>query len=99
MPVGRTSVSELADNQYMWGLLLMSNRRENDRYLDVTFRVKRRGSLIIRLKTIKSRENIFCYLSFYLHCSFFGPLVIMTSTIVSLSPQINEEISSRRASR
>ena len=40
---------------------------------------QRRGSLMVRLKAIKSREDIFCYLSSYLHCSFLYYLVIVTS--------------------
>ena len=49
-----------------------------DRYSNITFQIKRRGQLIVRLKAIESRKDIFCYLSFYLHCSFFWQLVIVT---------------------
>ena len=34
--------------------------------------------MIIRLKAIKFREDVICYLSFYLYCSFFWQLVIIT---------------------
>ena len=44
----------------------------------ITLQVKRRSLLIVRLKVIKSREDIFCYLSSYLHCSFLWHLVIVT---------------------
>ena len=47
---------------------LMNNE---DRCSGITLRVKRKGQLIVRLKAIKSREDTFCYLSSYLHCSFF----------------------------
>ena len=33
--------------------------------------------MIVRLKAIKSREDTFRYLSFYLHCSFLWHLVII----------------------
>ena len=39
--------------------------------------------MIVRLKAIKSREDTFCYLSFYLHCSFLWQLVIVTSIVSS----------------
>ena len=39
--------------------------------------------MIVRLKAIKSRENTFCYLSFYLHRSFFWHLVIVKFIILS----------------
>ena len=48
-----------------------------DRYSDITLRVKCRGQLIVRLKAIKSREDTFCYLSSYLHRSFLWHLVII----------------------
>ena len=38
---------------------------------------------MIKLKAIKSREDTFYYLSFYLHCSFFWQLIIITSIISS----------------
>ena len=38
-----------------------------------------KGSLLVKLKAIKSREDIFCYLSSYLHRSFLYHLVIVTS--------------------
>ena len=49
-----------------------------------------RGELIVRLKAIKSREDIFCYLSSYLHCSFLWHLVIVTfiHSIIKLSSQM-----------
>ena len=33
--------------------------------------IKCKGCLIEKLKAIKSRKDIFCYLSFYLHCGLF----------------------------
>ena len=47
---------------------LINNR---NKYSSITFQVKYIDGLIVRLKTIKSREDTFCYLSFYLYCSFF----------------------------
>ena len=41
-------------------------------WMNVFFKSKRRSLLIVRLKTIKSGENIFCYLFFYLRS--LGPL-------------------------
>ena len=83
MAVRRASVHELADDQCVcgWGkgLMLQSNGRESDRYLDETLQVNRRGSSIVRLKALESREDIFCYLFFYLHRSFLFHLVIVTS--------------------
>ena len=38
-----------------------------------------RGLLIVRLKAIKSKEDIFCYLSSYLHRSFLCHFIIVTS--------------------
>ena len=46
---------------------LMNNE---DRCSGKTLRIKRRDQLIVRLKAIESREDTFCYLSSYLHCSF-----------------------------
>ena len=57
----------------------MNNREENDRCSDVILRVKRRGFLIVRLKAIEFRGDIFFYLSSYFHCSFFDHLIIITS--------------------
>ena len=54
---------------------------------------------MVRLKTIKSREDIFCYLSSYLHCSFLWQFVIVTFTIASSSAQADAETSGRRVSR
>ena len=42
--------------------------------------VKRKSGLIIRLKAIKSKKNIFYYLSFYLFYNFFQYLIIVTFT-------------------
>ena len=36
--------------------------------------VKYKNWLIVRLKAIESRKNIFFYLIFYLHCNFFDIL-------------------------
>ena len=49
-----------------------------DRCSGITLQVKCRGQLIVRLKAIESREDTFCYLSFYLHHSFLWYLVIVT---------------------
>ena len=54
----------------------MSNERENDRYLDVTLRVKRRGSLIVRLKAIESKEDILSYLSSYTSLIFLAQYLV-----------------------
>ena len=54
---------------------LINNKKK--KYLDITFWVKYNDELIVRLKIIKSKEDIFCYLSFYLHCSFLWYLVII----------------------
>ena len=62
-----------------------------DKYLGITLWVKRRGQLIIRLKAIKSRKDIFCYLSSYLYYSFLWHFVIITS-IVSSSHRAEAEI-------
>ena len=48
-----------------------------DRCSGITFWVKRRGQLIVRLKAIKFREDAFRYSSSYLHCSFLWNLVII----------------------
>ena len=40
---------------------------------------QRRGSLLVKLKGIEFRKDIFYYLSSYLHCSFLCHLVIVTS--------------------
>ena len=48
---------------------LINNKR--DKYSNITFQVKCKDKLIVRLKTIRSRKDIFCYLFFYLHYSFF----------------------------
>ena len=60
----------------------------------ITFRVKCRGQLIVRLKAIKSREDTFCYLSSYLHCSFLWHLVIVTFVhcIIKLSSQMRRPL-------
>ena len=42
--------------------------------------------MIIRLKAIESREDIFCYLSSYLHRSFLFHLVIVTSNHCIMQP-------------
>ena len=52
----------------------------------ITLWVKRGGKLIVRLKAIKSRENIFCYLSSYLPCSFLWHLVIVTFIYCIIKP-------------
>ena len=49
-------------------LELINNKR--DKYSGITLYIKRRGELIVRLKTIKSKKDTFCSLSFYLYCSF-----------------------------
>ena len=59
----------------MW-LLLMSNGGENDRCSDVTLRVKCRGSLIIRLKAIKYKEDILSYLSSYIIFIFLAQYLV-----------------------
>ena len=43
----------------------------NDKYADIYLQVKYRGRLIVRLKAIKFKKDIFCYLSFYLYYGFF----------------------------
>ena len=48
-----------------------------DRCLGITLQVKYKSQLIVRLKAIEFREFTFCYLSSYLHCSFFWHLVII----------------------
>ena len=40
-----------------------------DKCLYIILKIKHRGELIIRLKAIKSEEDIFCYL--FIYCSFF----------------------------
>ena len=42
-----------------------------DKCLGITFKVKYKGKLIVKLKAIKSKKDIFYYLSSYLHYSFF----------------------------
>ena len=54
--------------------------------------------MIVRPKAIKSREDTFCYLSSYLHRSFFWQLVIVTF-IVSSGCWADVEISGRIVSR
>ena len=45
-----------------------------DKYLGINVYVKHRGELIVKPKTIKFKENIFCYIFFYLHYNFFDIL-------------------------
>ena len=72
--VEKYSVNRTRLIKYNWVQLrvkvheLMNNE---DKYLGMTFQVKYRGQLIVRLKTIKSKKDTFCYLSFYLYYSFF----------------------------
>ena len=60
-----------------------------DKCSSITLWVKRRGKLIVKLKAIKFWEDIFCYLSSYLHHSFFWHLVIVIFIycIIKLSSQ------------
>ena len=67
------------------------------------FKSKYRGSLLVRLKAIESREDIFCYLSSYL-CSSKPPLLCSHSVLhyhhhylKSLIPSKVIESSSHRA--
>ena len=48
---------------YCWRAI--ERERDECKLVDRFFKPKQRGSLIVRLKAIKSREDIFCYLSFY----------------------------------
>ena len=41
------------------------------------------GQLIVRPKAVESKKDTFCYLSSYLHCSFFCYFVIIISIILS----------------
>ena len=43
---------------------------QDNKCAGITFWVKYKGELIIKLKSIKFREDIFCYLFFYLFYSF-----------------------------
>ena len=71
-------------SQYTWAdgqpvfvcLLLMSNGKENNRWSDVTLWVKHRGSLIIKLKAIKYKEDILSYLSSYTSLIFFAQYLV-----------------------
>ena len=47
------------------GAVTWACQEERDRYVDLTLRVKYRGWLIVRLKAIKSKENLLSYLSSY----------------------------------
>lgn len=60
-----------------YGAITINNKEENDSFPNVTCYVKCKSSLIVNLKAIKSGENIICYLSSYLHCSFYQHLVII----------------------
>ena len=50
---------------------------KGDRCSGVTLQVKSKGKLIVRLKAIESKEDTFCYLSFYLHRNFLWHFVII----------------------
>lgn len=54
-----------------------------NRCSDRTFWIKHRSKLIIKLKTIQSWESTFCYVFFYLHCSFLWHLFIVTFIVLS----------------
>ena len=53
--------------------MLLSNIEERDRGTVVTLWVQCRGWLIVNLKAIKSKENIFCYLSSHIRLSASWP--------------------------
>ena len=58
---------------------------------NIIFQIKYKGLLIVTLKSIKSRKNIFYYLSFYLHYSFFSYFIIIIfiyCIIKSLMPKL-----------
>ena len=46
--------------------------------------------MIVRLKAIKSKEDTFCYLSSYLHCSFLWHLVIVTFIYCIIRPLMSK---------
>ena len=77
----RCSINRTQFIKYNWVQLhirvykLMNNE---DKCLNITLWVKLRGQLIVKLIAIESRKNIFCYLSFYLHYSFFWQFAIVT---------------------
>ena len=43
----------------------------DNKYVNKTLQVKCRDKLIVKLKVIKFKKDIFYYLFFYLHYSFF----------------------------
>ena len=49
----------------------MINKEKKDRYSDVTYNIKYKSILIVKLKVIKFRKNIICYLCFYMQYSYF----------------------------
>lgn len=51
-------------------------KKKHDRYLNLTFKFKCKVWLIVKLRAIKSREDTFCDLTFYLYYSFFCQLGI-----------------------
>ena len=58
---------QLCNDKYTY----INEKWERDKCLGITLQVKHKDELIVKLKAIKSKEDIFCYLFFYLHCSFF----------------------------
>ena len=57
----------------------------DNRYASITLQVKYKGGLIVKLKAIKFKKDIFRYLSSYLHYSFFWYLVIIIFIVLSSS--------------
>ena len=51
-------------------------QEESDRCVDITLRVKRRGWLIVRLKAIKSKEDLLSYLSSYISLIFLAQYLV-----------------------
>ena len=52
-------------------------------YLSIILQVKCKDKEIVKLEAIKFSKDIFRYLSFYFHCSFFWYLIIITFIILS----------------
>ena len=69
-----------------WWYIWVDKQWRRDRCLDITLRVRRRDQLIVKLKVIKSRKYTFCYLSSYLHCSFFWYFVIIIFIYCIIKP-------------
>ena len=59
------------------GAVTWGCQEESDRCVDITLWVKRKGWLIVRLKAIESKEDLFSYLSSYTSLIFLAQYLVL----------------------